>query len=61
MNFRRIIAFLFFVLVLPGGALGADYIIGDGDVLDIATWGVKELSFSAKVRPDSPRSERTPP
>jgi polysaccharide biosynthesis/export protein len=29
-----------------------DYVIGEGDVLEVAVWGVKELSFSARVRPD---------
>jgi polysaccharide export outer membrane protein len=32
--------------------LAADYIIGEGDGLDVAVWGIKELSFSVKVRPD---------
>jgi polysaccharide export outer membrane protein len=30
----------------------ADYIIGEGDTLAISVWGEKELSLSAKVRPD---------
>jgi polysaccharide export outer membrane protein len=29
-----------------------DYLIGEGDGLDISVWGVKELNFSVKVRPD---------
>ena len=33
-------------------SMAADYVIGEGDVLDIAVWGVKELTFSVKVRPD---------
>lgn len=40
------------VLSLVSAAAAADYVIGDGDVLDISVWGVKELSFSAIVRPD---------
>jgi polysaccharide biosynthesis/export protein len=29
-----------------------DYVIGEGDVLDIYVWGVRELNVSVKVRPD---------
>ena len=47
---------LFVLLVLlvcaPCAALGADYQIGEGDSLDISVWGVKELNFPVKVRPD---------
>lgn len=37
---------------LPILAQAADYVIGEGDSLDISVWGVKELNFSVKVRPD---------
>lgn len=40
------------LLAVPMHASAGDYVIGEGDVLDIAVWGVKELSFPAKVRPD---------
>jgi len=40
------------LLTLPLTGHAADYMIGEGDKLDIAVWGVKELSFSVKVRPD---------
>lgn len=40
------------LFIVPFTAHAGDYVIGEGDVLDIAVWGVKELSFSAKVRPD---------
>ena len=43
---------LFGLMMLPASALAGDYIIGEGDVLDIFVWGVKELNVSAKVRPD---------
>lgn len=33
-------------------AYAGDYIIGEGDGLDIAVWGVKDLTFAVKVRPD---------
>lgn len=35
-----------------GLAWGGDYIIGDGDGLSIAVWGVPELSVNVVVRPD---------
>lgn len=42
----------FFFLILPLTSQAGDYVIGEGDSLDIAVWGVKELTFSVKVRPD---------
>jgi polysaccharide export outer membrane protein len=45
-----IIIVVFFACYVPGHA--ADYVIGEGDGLDVAVWGIKELSFSVKVRPD---------
>ena len=41
-----------FIALLPGYSFAADYIIGEGDVLDISVWGVKDLNVSVKVRPD---------
>lgn len=40
------------LLLLPLVASAGDYVIGEGDSLDIAVWGVKDLTFSVKVRPD---------
>ncbi|MFA7061407.1 MAG: polysaccharide biosynthesis/export family protein [Pedobacter sp.] len=40
------------LLFLPFTSQAGDYVIGEGDMLDIAVWGVKELSFPARVRPD---------
>lgn len=40
------------LLIMPFTTHAGDYVIGEGDVLDVAVWGVKELSFPAKVRPD---------
>jgi polysaccharide export outer membrane protein len=37
---------------MAASAFAGDYVIGEGDGLDIAVWGVKELSFFVKVRPD---------
>jgi polysaccharide biosynthesis/export protein len=51
--FAKLIAVLFaMMLTIPLCASAGDYVIGEGDGLDIAVWGVKELTFSVKVRPD---------
>lgn len=39
------------MMVAPQSHAG-DYVIGEGDVLDIFVWGIKELNVSVKVRPD---------
>lgn len=39
-------------LFLPLTSHAGDYVIGEGDGLEIAVWGVKDLSFPVKVRPD---------
>ena len=48
--------FLLSILVLftlaTGPATAGDYLIGEGDGLDISVWGIKELNVSVKVRPD---------
>ncbi len=33
-------------------SFAGDYVIGEGDGLDISVWGVKDLNIYAKVRPD---------
>jgi len=38
--------------VFSGTSHAKDYVIGEGDGLDIAVWGVKDLAASVKVRPD---------
>ena len=48
----RFIMVLFGLLLFPALVLAADYVIGEGDGLDIAVWGVKDLNLSVKVRPD---------
>ncbi len=40
------------VMAFPALSQARDYVIGEGDVLDIFVWGVKELNVSVKVRPD---------
>jgi len=40
------------LMIVPLVASAGDYVIGEGDGLDIAVWGVKELTFAVKVRPD---------
>ncbi len=48
----RVLIILLGVMFFPALALAGDYVIGDGDVLDVYVWGVKELNVSVKVRPD---------
>jgi polysaccharide export outer membrane protein len=43
---------LVFGSLLPRAATAADYLIGQGDVLEIAVWGVPDMSRSVVVRPD---------
>jgi polysaccharide export outer membrane protein len=40
------------MLAFPMSSYAGDYVIGEGDGLDISVWGVKELTFSVRVRPD---------
>lgn len=40
------------LLIATTAAHAGDYIIGEGDGLDISVWGVKELNVTVKVRPD---------
>lgn len=49
---KRLFFALALLLFVPLSAVAGDYVIGEGDGLDIAVWGVKDLSFSVKVRPD---------
>jgi len=51
--YKTLIAVLLALMFLaPLSTYGADYVVGEGDGLDISVWGVKELTFSVKVRPD---------
>ncbi len=49
---KCLIILLLGILVFPPLSHAGDYIIGEGDILDIFVWGVKELNVSVKVRPD---------
>ncbi len=40
------------LVMLPMIVQAGDYVIGEGDGLDISVWGVKDLNISVKVRPD---------
>lgn len=40
------------LMVFPPLSQAGDYVIGEGDVLDVFVWGIKELNVSVKVRPD---------
>ncbi|MBJ6801413.1 polysaccharide biosynthesis/export family protein [Geomonas propionica] len=48
----RVLLLSVLLFCAPLWAHGADYVIGEGDSLDISVWGVKELNFPVKVRPD---------
>jgi polysaccharide biosynthesis/export protein len=51
--FLKLIAVVIGLMLLaPLTSRASDYVIGEGDGLDIAVWGVKDLTFSVKVRPD---------
>lgn len=52
MHIKHILLALALLVLVPFLSFAGDYIIGEGDGLDIAVWGVKELTFSVKVRPD---------
>jgi len=47
-----ILSILAILLIIPFASHGGDYVIGEGDGLDIAVWGVRDLNTSVRVRPD---------
>lgn len=49
---KKLIIFILLGFMVSIPVYAADYVIGEGDGLDVSVWGVKELSFSVKVRPD---------
>jgi polysaccharide export outer membrane protein len=49
---KLVLQILALLVFLSGTAWGADYVIGEGDGLDISVWGVQDLRVSVTVRPD---------
>lgn len=49
---KSIVLCLFALLIIPAVAPGWDYTIGEGDTLMISVWGEKDLTLTARVRPD---------
>jgi len=49
---KRLLLLLFIFVFMPGVVIADDYVIGDGDSLQISVWGVGELSAGVLVRPD---------
>lgn len=49
---KKIWFIVFILLMFPLASAASDYVIGEGDGLDIAVWGVRDLNASVKVRPD---------
>lgn len=49
---RTLVACVLFVMMAISLAQAGDYIIGEGDKLQISVWGVDRLNFEVKVRPD---------
>ncbi len=53
MKFVKTIFSLMIVFVLiPLYVFSGDYVIGEGDSLNVSVWGIPELSLSSTVRPD---------
>jgi polysaccharide export outer membrane protein len=52
MSWKYVLPFLVLLLLVPFAVRGGDYVIGEGDTLQISVWGEKDLSLSVKVRPD---------
>jgi len=52
MKAKMLLLLSLIILCAPLVSFAADYQIGEGDSLDIAVWGVKELNFPVRVRPD---------
>lgn len=49
---KKIGCLLIFLILLSVKVYAKDYIIGDGDALQISVWGSPELSIATTVRPD---------
>lgn len=49
---KTIILSVVMLMLAAVPSFAGDYVIGEGDGLDIAVWGVKDLNVSVTVRPD---------
>ncbi len=49
---KKILLTFLMLVLLPVLVSAGDYIIGEGDGLEVSVWGNKELNVSVKVRPD---------
>lgn len=49
---RKVVYLLVLFIVFSSSVSARDYVIGDGDTLQISVWGSPELSLKATVRPD---------
>jgi len=47
-----VLSIMMMALMTAGAAYAGDYVIGEGDGLDISVWGVRDLNVSVRVRPD---------
>lgn len=52
MKTKTLIIMVLMILLPAASILASDYVIGEGDGLDISVWGVKDLNVSVRVRPD---------
>lgn len=52
MNIKKLSFVLAFFVLFSGQVFAKDYVIGDGDSLQISVWGSPELSLGVVVRPD---------
>ncbi len=49
---KKAVFFIIVILLLSNNVFAKDYVIGDGDSLQISVWGSPELSLGVMVRPD---------
>ncbi len=52
MNVKIVGFLLIFIMLCSFNAFSGDYVIGDGDSLNVSVWGSPELSIETTVRPD---------
>ncbi len=49
---KKVFCLLIFFVLFSSGLFAGDYVIGDGDSLQISVWGSPDLSITTMVRPD---------